>query len=436
MLAIIVDHPRRDLPSIVKLSEHLILHTNINQIVLVPSYYIDQFLLSNLFKSEVKVVIFNHFRINFCNRIKYSSAYGKRNIVYDSEGCPGPNGLWLEKVFQKSLNYFKYIDHYLFWGKAQEENIRKKFDIPFKTSVVGYLRIHEKKILDNGIKSILINTNFAYARPKFNLISKEKDEIQKLGFIDENEAKNKFKSSLIRRKNFIEAIDSLVKLNPNKNFILRIHPFEDNEDYNELVKKYENINFDTSKTSIKALLKSNLLIHIDCTTAIEAQFLNIPTLSLNWLIDDKVDIFSLASEIGFKAKNLKEANKFLNNIEIQKLSIRYNNSNSDKIRKFFGNNDSNSLSRISECILEELESYNNNKKKFKFNLDIKTYIKVFLHKILPKTFYDKLTKIYLGEKIFTSRKTKEFSEHDIFEEISQKVILRKKENFFYILYSK
>ena len=119
-----------------------------------------------------------------------------------------------------------------------------------------------------------------------------------------------------------------------------------------------------------------------------------------------------------------------------KISIRYNNSNSDKIRKFFGNNDSNSLSRISECILEELESYNNNKKKFKFNLDIKTYIKVFLHKILPKTFYDKLTKIYLGEKIFTSRKTKEFSEHDIFEEISQKVILRKKENFFYILYSK
>ena len=85
MLAIIVDHPRRDLPSIVKLSEHLILHTNINQIVLVPSYYIDQFFYQ--IYSEVKVVIFNHFRINFCNRIKYSSAYGKRNIVYDI-GCP------------------------------------------------------------------------------------------------------------------------------------------------------------------------------------------------------------------------------------------------------------------------------------------------------------------------------------------------------------
>ena len=46
-----------------------------------------------------------------------------------------------------------------------------------------------------------------------------------------------------------------------------------------------------SKTSIKEFLKSNLLIHIDCTTAIEAQFLNIPTLSLSWLLDDKVDIF-------------------------------------------------------------------------------------------------------------------------------------------------
>ena len=163
MLAIIVDHPRRDLPSIVKLSEHLILSKNINEVILVPSYYVDHFLLSNLFKHKVKVVIFNHIRINFCDRIKYSSTRGKRNIVYDSEGCPGPNGLWLEKVFKKSLNYLKFVDHYLFWGKAQEENIRKNFDIPFRTSVVGYLRIHEKKIQANNNKSILINTNFAYA---------------------------------------------------------------------------------------------------------------------------------------------------------------------------------------------------------------------------------------------------------------------------------
>ena len=65
MLAIIVDHPRRDLPSIVKLSEPLILIKNINEVILVPSYYVDNFLLSNLFKHKGNVVIFNHLRINF-----------------------------------------------------------------------------------------------------------------------------------------------------------------------------------------------------------------------------------------------------------------------------------------------------------------------------------------------------------------------------------
>ena len=167
-----------------------------NQIVLVPSYFLDHFLLSEIFKKKVKVVIFNHFRINYCKRIKFSSKHGKRNIIYDSEGCPGPNGLWLEKVFKKSIDYIKYIDHYLFWGNAQKENINKNFNVPFKTTSVGYLRRYENTKEYKSTKSILINTNFAFVRPKFNLRSKEILEIQKLGFTDINEAKKKFQSSL------------------------------------------------------------------------------------------------------------------------------------------------------------------------------------------------------------------------------------------------
>lgn len=434
MLAIIVDHPRRDLPSIVKLSEHLILSKNINEVILVPSYYVDHFLLSNLFKHKVKVVIFNHLRINFCDRIKYSSTRGKRNIVYDSEGCPGPNGLWLEKVFKKSLNYLKFVDHYLFWGKAQEENIRKNFDIPFRTSVVGYLRIHEKKIQANNNKSILINTNFAYVSPKFNLSSKEKIEIQKLGFMEENEAKNKFQSSLKRRKNFIETVERLVNLNPNKNFILRPHPFEDTKDYNEVVKKYNNLNFDSSKTSIKALLKSNLLIHIDCTTSIEAYLLNIPTLSLNWLIDDKVDIFSLASEVGFKAKNFEEANNFVNKFHKQKYNNQIFDTDKNEIENYFGNVNINSIKKISECVTEETKKFYPNEKSSKYYLNLRIYLKIFLYKFLPTLIYEGFSRLYLGKKVFFSRKEKTFNENDIKDEISSEIALKKKDKVFYILH--
>ena len=78
MLAIIIDHPHRDLPSFVKLSEHLILNSHVNEVILAALYFIDHFLLSKLFKRKVKVIMFNHFRINFCKRIKYSSASGKK----------------------------------------------------------------------------------------------------------------------------------------------------------------------------------------------------------------------------------------------------------------------------------------------------------------------------------------------------------------------
>ena len=159
-------------------------------------------MLSEIFKKKVKVVILIISEL-ILQRIKFSSKHGKRNIIYDSEGCPGPNGLWLEKVFKKSIDYIKYIDHYLFWGNAQKENINKNFNVPFKTTSVGYLRRYENTKEYKSTKSILINTNFAFVRPKFNLRSKEILEIQKLGFTDINEAKKKFQSSL-KEKNFIQ----------------------------------------------------------------------------------------------------------------------------------------------------------------------------------------------------------------------------------------
>ena len=239
-------------------------------------------------------------------------------------------------------------------------------------------------------------------------------------------------SIFAKGEKFYTNYEDLVKLNPNKHFILRPHPFEDVNDYTELTNKLKNLHLDTSKTSIKALHKSKILIR-DCTTGIEAHFLNIPTLTLNWLIEEKDEIFSLGSKMGYKANNLEEANNFINNFQALSNKNQEDDFSLKELDNFFGSKSINTLSIISECILEELKNFINIKKKFNFNLGLKTYLKVLLYKFLPISFYNFLLKIYLGKKIFESRKAKSFNENDIQEEILDKIILKKVERTFYIL---
>ena len=137
--------------------------------------------------------------------------------------------------------------------------------------------------------------------------------------------------------------------------------------------------------------------------------------------------------MGYKANNLEEANNFINNFQALSNKNQEDDFSLKELDNFFGSKSINTLSIISECILEELKNFINIKKKFNFNLGLKTYLKVLLYKFLPISFYNFLLKIYLGKKIFESRKAKSFNENDIQEEILDKIILKKVERTFYIL---
>lgn len=425
MIAIVVDHPKRDLPSIVKLSEYLIEKLKMD-VILVPFYNLDNFLLSKLFKSYTKLILFNYFRLNISEKIKFSYNSGKITVIYDTEGAPGPNGLWLEKSFKSMVNYMKYIDHYLFWGNAQRENIKKNFDLPFETSVVGYLRFNENIKNSNFKNNILINSNFAFANPKFNSSFSEIKDLKKLGFANDKESEQKYYETFQRKLKFLEAIKELIKSFPSKTFTIRPHPFEKEDDYLKLTQNYKNVKMDKFNTSIKALSNSSAMVHIDCTTAIEANYLNIPVLCLSWL-KNQGNIFAIASDIGYQAKNSEDAKYFLKNpVYTNKKHITKN------ISDFFGDNKKNTLIEIENIFKNLIQKCENKQKKQILFLSFKSYIKVFLQAVLPDFLYSSLLKYYRGENV-KYRKYKSFSVNDITNELSKKIYINNIRGKYYIL---
>ena len=57
-----------------------------------------------------------------------------------------------------------------------------------------------------------------------------------------------------------------------------------------------------------------------------------------------------------------------------------------------------------------------------------------MYKFLPTLIYEGILRIYLGKKVFFSRKEKTFKENDIKDEISSEIALKKKDKVFYILH--
>jgi surface carbohydrate biosynthesis protein len=108
-----------------------------------------------------------------------------------------------------------------------------------------------------------------------------------------------------RRAKFINTIKNIVLNNPKKNFLLRPNPYEEIKIYKDLIVNCPNLKLDTSSNSID---NCKLLIHLDCTTAVEAFFLKKPVISLKYILDknDQNMYYKITHHVGLLAKNEKE----------------------------------------------------------------------------------------------------------------------------------
>ena len=196
---------------------------------------------------------------------------------------------------------FKFTDVVFLWGKKQFE-ILKKNNRNFQNNLVvisghprfellksnyDFLYSNNSKFLRDKYKGfILINTNMSIGN---NIKGKE--------FILKNygERKKGYLNKLIeydleKVKFIIEFVKQLASVT-SKKIIFRPHPEEDVNYYKKCFKHLKNVEIINSGSSINWIKACDVLVHTDCTTAIEASYVGKKPISVLPYFDDNLTSF-------------------------------------------------------------------------------------------------------------------------------------------------
>ena len=257
---------------------------------------------------------------------------GIQTIVMGEE-----NGLFDEKNFFPNLisQYPKDVLTVCYssfeWGDVQSswlsDYTKKKYNLPnfnflsvgnprfdlLKDKYISFFDSRKKKLKLKYGDYILINTNFTHAN----------DLRGGRGFLFHldkrgNDILNEYFSSII--KEYISAIKFLAIKKPKLNFVLRPHPAEGRDIYIEAFKNIKNIFVDDCKSNVHDLIiSSKMIIHHDCTTAIESTLAKKPVISYmpikSKFFEDSFIYQKLPIKISVKTKNknelLKSIDKYL-----------------------------------------------------------------------------------------------------------------------------
>jgi surface carbohydrate biosynthesis protein len=410
-IGLILDNPKRDLRGLLLLAYQLLKkkHT----IYIIPFY--DQGYDIPLLKLDLLVL--NYARSNISDFLKTYKELKITLTVIDTEGGVMPETgdgspeFWA-KLFKK-IDAHKYIDQYFFWGSRLYDAFKEHSGLPKnRLSITGCPRYdfcHSKwrQVFGSEENSqILINFNFPAINPWWGKTSydEEKDqfvfhssleEITKVAKIVKVDIQDALPLQRERERVFSEYLNTvkkLSKLNLNKRFLLRPHPFENEKIYKEFFKGFKNIFVDSSGEVFEAISKSLAVISLNCSTTIETRLMNKFPVTMEFLNSDLLRFnVNLPSRISYKVKSFEDLNKLIRKANPSDEDYLSKNEILSEIKPWFYKCDGKSAERIA-CIIDRLapKSFDSNKfsrvlysiksshKTFKVRLFIQGVVSLFL----------------------------------------------------------
>lgn len=298
-VALVVDNPLRDLDGLVLLAWQLARQGV--EAWLVPMY--DQSFDVRAIGADF--VLLNYIRPNNIDHFYAYKAEGIKVGVLDTEGIAGRSPEEFAGFVGKTGGA-KFADLYCVWGPSQLNALQSaNVSSVDKLVLTGCPRYDycaepwKKALVRPNVASdyVLINTNFALTNPKFSTgTDTELQTMLKVGFASDV-ASQFVKDAKVAHEGMIELVQNLVDQFPNEHFVLRPHPFENKEPYLN-IKHNGNFEIRQEATSVEWLNYCKALIHLNCSTALEARMLGKVALSPGWLDTETIRIpgpFSVSS---------------------------------------------------------------------------------------------------------------------------------------------
>lgn len=408
-VCLVVDNPIRDLEGITLVAWHL---AQQNIICYIVPMYCQAF---DVIAIKPDLVIINYLRPNNVNLLL---RFKKENInvcILDTEGSPGRDlsnfANFIFKIKERDL-----VDLYCLWGIDQYNAFEKqKLFHETKLKITGCPRYdfcahpYNETLpqVFNKKKFILVNTTFPVGNPKFTSSFKvEERAMVDMGY-DKNFAKNYARDSFEANKKLIPILEKICQEFPKFDFVLRPHPFESTKPYEVLLK---NLNFHIiqTKTAIEWLNCCEVLLHLNCQTAIEAVMMGVEPISIEWINTPHLKIQGPPGNISHSANSFKELVTYLNKITRQK-KLKPNMKMIKERKKLISSrllrNDGLSSFRVSKFIYEFLKAETTSLNKID---NYKLNYKQVAREVLGYKVFHFFRKIIHGQKSEFRRNEKSF----------------------------
>lgn len=283
-VCLIVDNPLRDLDGLVLLG--LQLARRGVDAWLVPMYE-QSFDVRAI---DADFVLVNYVRSNNLDHLMAYRREGIRVGVLDTEGVGGKTPAEFASLVAASGGATA-VDLYCVWGEAQQQALVEIGAVAeSRVQVTGcprydYCAPPWKNALPIPAEApgyVLVNTNFPIINPRFS--AGADDEVAnavKAGF-SRGFAESYVRDARLAHAGMLSLMETILARWPDQRFILRPHPFESNECYRTL-ERYPNFALRQEGTSVEWLNQACALLHLNCSTAIEAAMLGKTAFSPAWL---------------------------------------------------------------------------------------------------------------------------------------------------------
>jgi surface carbohydrate biosynthesis protein len=178
---------------------------------------------------------------------------------------------------------------------------------------------------------ILINTNFNHVNafgPDMNLFQsteKNLDETTKFGRaakgMSREYAKGLWNHKHAVFKDFQALIPKLDKAFPEVNIVIRPHPTERHDVYNDIAKQCSRVHVTNQGNVVPWILATRAVLHNGCTTGVEAFVMGVPAISYRASKSEEYDngFYRLPNAVSHQCFNFEELQDMLNQILTGKL---------------------------------------------------------------------------------------------------------------------
>lgn len=347
-IGLVVDHPLRDLDGMCLVAQ--LLCERGHEAVLLP-FYTQHLDLPNL---DLDLIVLNYVRPANRALVRAAAARGIALAVLDTEGglIPegGPTSANGIATFLRQSGIDRQLALYMFWGEHLRDALVENTALPASRAIVtGCPRFdlaHTVASASQDQAPVLVNTNFPVVNSAHSDdYSIDAKALRSVGFSEREIA---VLAENVRKvmQRMIDTVRTLAEARPNRQFIIRPHPFERSEPYETAFSDHANVRVERFGTAMEALAGCACLLHVNCTTAIEACLCGVPPIALDFVNEPALKAMArLPSEISHSANTLAEALALIDRAAKLEPGVAQH-----RIAPFFGPLDGSAATRVVDAL--------------------------------------------------------------------------------------